>query len=155
MKKFILLFLGLAVIACAGNDEDDIDDASDNRNFLEKYDGFGYGANYDDGDEYFYFSDSSNFLRYVEVGTFETVCVEYSQGQMAEFDMTVNVSIATHNSSRLVVNVDYTEDGENYTDSLEFTVSSDGNTLSVMYDNDPTDVDTFTKTTTTFASLCN
>ena len=105
----------------------------------------------------FFFSNSANFMKYVEVWSDGTDCLEYREGQMTEFDMDVNVSIITNDSSRLVIDVSYVDDGKNYTDRIEFTVSSDGNTLTLRYDDsdNPDDIDIFTKTTSTFAFLCN
>jgi len=126
--------------------------SDDNLPFLEKYDGFGYQY---DG-EYFYFSDSSIFLRFVEIDEADgNSCVEFSEGEINLDGEIINVSIVTNNSSSLLVEWNYIEDGINYTESFEFTVNTSGNTLSIKYDNDPNDIDTYTKTSTTYSSLCN
>ena len=153
MKKLILLFLGLAIMSCGNSDDDTVtDNLDDNLSFLEKYDGFGF--TYDD--VYFYFSDSSIFLRRVELGDEDgNSCAELREGENNVDGQVFIVSIVTNNSSSLLMEYYYTFDGVNYTDSFEFTVNSTGNILSLKYDNDPNAIDTFTKTSTTYSSLCN
>lgn len=156
MKKLVLLPLLFILIACGGTD-DDTDNITDNldndKPFLEKFDGFGYQS---DG-EYFYFSDSTTFLKYVSLDDAEdgNYCVEFQEGQLILDGYEYNISIVTNNSTSLLIEMTWTDDGENIIESYEFTVDSTGNTLSVKYDNDPNDIDLYTKTTTTFASLCN
>ena len=153
MKKYLLLLVGLTFIACSS--DDDVDDTSDARNFLEKYDGFGYEYIDElDDVEYFFFSNSANFIKYVETWNDDTDCLEFREGQVTDG---MNPSIITNDSSRLVVDFSYSEGGDNYTYRIEFIVSSDGNTLTLRYDDsdNPDDIDIFTKTTSTFASLCN
>lgn len=156
MKKLVLLPLLFILIACGGTD-DDTDNITDNldndKPFLEKFDGFGYQS---DG-EYFYFSDSTTFLKYVSLDDAEdgNYCVEFQEGQLILDGYEYNISIVTNNSTSLLMEMTWTDDGENIIESYEFTVDSTGNTLSVKYDNDPNDIDLYTKTTTTFASLCN
>ena len=157
MKKLLLLPLIFTFIACGGTD-DATDNAGgnmeDNRTFLEKYDGFGYYSEDDGVFDYYFFSDSSTFLSYVEVYQDDPYCTEFREGRNDGLDdVEINVSIVTNDSSSLLIQLDYTYDGQSMTESLEFTV--DGNTLSIKYDNDPNDVSTFTKTSTTFASLCD
>ena len=158
MKKLLLLPLIFTFIACGGTD-DETDNAGgnmeDNRTFLEKYDGFGYYFEDDGVFDYYFFSDSPTFLRYVEVYNEDPICNEFQEGtnNRADGDVDINISIVTNDSSSLLIQLDYTYDGQSMTESLEFTV--DGNTLSIKYDNDPNDVSTFTKTSTTFASLCD
>lgn len=156
MKKLLLLPLIFTFIACGGTDDETdnvTDNLDDDRPFLEKYDGFGYQA---DG-EYFYFSDSATFLKYVSIDDEAdgNYCMEFQEGQLIEDGFDYNISIVTNNSTSLLMEMTYTYDGENYTDSYEFTVDATGNSLSVKYDNDINDVDLFTKTSITFASLCD
>ena len=156
MKKIILLPLLFIFIACGGTD-DDTDDITDNldndKPFLEKFDGFGYQS---DG-EYYYFSDSTTFLKYVFLDDAEdgNYCVEFQEGLLIVDGYEYKISIVTNNSTSLLMEMTWTDDGENIIESYEFTVDSTGNTLSIKYDNDPNDIDLYTKTTTTFASLCN
>ena len=151
MKKHLLLLFSLIIIACSKDDD------SDNISFLEKYDGFGYVSTDDIDDSYYvFFSNSNNFITFVEDGDgFDTYCYSFREGNNTEDGFDYSVSIEVNNSSRLVVNIDYVDDGQYYTDILEYSVSSDGNTLTEMYDDDPSDVDTYRRTTTTLAPLCN
>ena len=150
MKKHLLLLFSLIIIACSKDDD------SDNISFLEKYDGFGYVSTDDYDDSYYvFFSNSNNFLNFVEQWDDNTDCYTFREGTTSDWDIDIDVSIVTNNSSRLVINIDYVDDGQYYTDIIEYTVSSDGNTLTEMYDDDPSDVDTYRRTTTTLASLCN
>ena len=150
MKEYLLLLFSLALIACSKDDD------SDNITFLEKYDGFGYVYTEYDDSYYVFFSNSDNFINFVEEGDgFDTYCYSIREGIMTEDGSDIGISIAVNNSSRLVVNIDYVEEGQYYTDILEYSVSSDGNTLTEMYDDDPNDVATYRRTTTTLSSLCN
>ena len=156
MKKLLSLLFVFTLVACGGSDDvDDANDADDNRIFTERYNGFGYEYIYSEMDDvdYYFISNSANFLTYIETIDGVTNCYEYREGQMTNYGEEFNVSITTNDSARLVISVSYTDSGVDYTDSIEFTMSSDGNTLTVKYD--PTDIDTFTKTTATLASLCN
>ena len=152
MKKHLLLLFSLIIIACSKDDD------SDNISFLEKYDGLGFVYTDDYYSDYVFFSNSNNFVTFVEDeygdGN-DTYCFSLREGNNTEDGFDYSVSIVTNNSSRLVINIDYVDDGQYYTDIIEYTVSSDGNTLTEMYDDDPSDVDTYRRTTTTLASLCN
>ena len=154
MKKYLLILFSLALIACSKDDD------SDNISFLEKYDGLGFVSTddyYDDDYSYYvFFSNSNNFITFVDdEDGYDTYCYSLREGTMSDFDDDIDVSIVTNNSSRLVINIDYVDDGQYYTDIIEYSVSSDGNTLTEMYDDDPSDVDTYRRTTTTLSSLCN
>lgn len=158
MKKILLLPLIFTFIACGGTDDDTdnvTDNLDDDRPFLEKYDGFGFQA---DSEEYYYFSDSAKFLKYVEIDDEEdgNYCVELEEGQYIDGNDVWNTSIVTNNSTSLLVEQTVTNNGEIiFTDSYEFTVDATGNSLSIKYDNDPNDVELYTKTSITFASLCD
>ena len=150
MKKYLLLLFSLVLIACSKDDD------SDNISFLEKYDGLGFVYTDDYYSDYVFFSNSNNFITFVEEGDdFDTYCFSIREGNNTDDGFDYGVSIEVNNSSRLVLNIDYVEEGQYYTDIIEYSVSSDGNTLTEMYDDDPSDVDTFRRTTTTLASLCN
>ena len=153
MKKLLLLTTLFLAFACS---KDDGENNEENQTFLEKYDGFGYE---NDGD-YFYFSDSTIFLRYVDVDvdgeTYGTYCEEIREGQQTVDGIFYEISILNNDSSSLLIEVLIDiDEPELYRETQEFTVDSTGNTLTLMYDGDPNDSETYTKTSTTFEFLCN
>jgi hypothetical protein len=148
MKKVLLLFLGLVIVSCSKNDDEET--------FLEKYNGSAYyladlpdldfGEQRVEGDgDYIFISDSDSFLKGVSIkfnyGTFCYI-VEEGRGYMntqkygpqaEQYDWRTNndetISIITNNSSNLVIQI---ENGDGFIERLKFTVDSSGMILTVQ-----------------------
>ena len=86
MKKYLLLLFSLALIACSKDDD------SDNITFLEKYDGLGFLHTDDYYSDYLFFSNSNNFVTFVEDDgdEYDTYCFSLREGNNTEdgFDCT-------------------------------------------------------------------
>ena len=142
MKKLLSLSLIYTFIACGGDDDINLDN---DITFLEKYDGFGYQA----GGIYIYFSNSATFIKSVETGG------EADGNECQEIQEDSNIRIVTNNSTSLLFEENYSDEDYPYVLTYECTVDASGNTLTIKFDNDPNDVVTYTKTTVTYASLCD
>ena len=137
MKKLLFLFTTLLLISCSSEDEESV------TTFLEKYDEYGFT----DGDEYWFFFNDTIFLKYAEPTEF--MCFEIKEGE----NRTFIAEIISNDSQKLLVNLTAPcSDCE--TESLQFTIDSTGNNLTVMYDGDSNDTDSYMKTSTKFASVC-
>jgi len=147
MKKLLLLTTLFLAFACSKDDEGENNE--ENQTFLQKYDGFGYT----DGEEYWFFYDDNIYLRYVEIDE-PNRCVEIMEGANTSDDGEFTTEILTNNSGSLLVEI--TPPGEeNGTESLQFTVDSTGNNLTLIVDGDSEDPYSLRKTATTYSSLCN
>ena len=138
MKKLLFLFTSLLFISCSGEDE-----VNENQSFLDKYDGYGFT----DGDEYWFFFNDTIFLRYAEPAEF--TCFEIKEGE----NRTFIAEIISNDSQKLLIELT-TPCSDCETESLHFTIDSTGNNLTVMYDGDSNDTDSFMKTSTKFNSVC-
>ena len=138
MKKLLFLFTTLLLISCSSED-----DANENQSFLEKYDEYGFT----DGDEYWFFFNDTIFLKHAEPAEF--MCFEIKEGE----NRTFIAEIISNDSQKLLVELT-SPCSDCGTESLQFTIDSTGNNLTVMYDGDSDDTDSYMKTSTKFSSVC-
>ena len=161
MKKLLLLTTLFLAFACSKDDEGENNE--ENQTFLQKYDGMGFKDEYG---EYWFFFDDTYFMAYVVdesdgtgnectlIKEGENLSGPQGEGDEVEF----NVSIVTNDSNSLVYRlVNELPDGGTYTETGKFSVKDSGNTLTLTYDEGTEDEEivTFSKTTTTYSSLCN
>ena len=154
MKKLIILFLGLAVISCGGGD-DEANDASDNRNFLQKYNGYAFAET----DFFVSFHNSEVFMKWKDCSDDgEHMTIEMREGTNSIYSgtdtsdaFTINATILTNNSEELSVSLFYVEDDE--TDVVTYRVNPTGNTLIENYSDD--DEFYIQRTNATISSFCN
>ena len=169
MKKGILLsnsllvLLSIFIYSCSSSDDDsNVNDNTnvDSSNFLEKFDGYGYFYEDEYNDSEFWFfknSPDGNYLNYVEKGYDEDEETPYSFCIGISPDFTngdiVSVELVTNNTLSLLIQVNFEGGGQSTT---EFNVDDSGNTLTVTENDGESEyVQQFSKTSTTFSSLCD
>lgn len=145
MKKAIYLFLTLFLISCSKDDNGGSDEAT---TFTEKYNGYGFK----DGSDYIFISDSTYFLRIVADGE----CFEWREGLNNFFDLTYKITITKNTPTNLVSDMVVIYNNiEEETFTLDLSVSGNNLTAVEVYEDGSRDTTTFSKTNTTFNSLCN
>ena len=152
MKKLLLFTTLLLAFACSKDD-------GENQTFLQKYDGYGFVAEYDLDSEYHFFSDSEYFLKYAYLfpdGDSECALIREGVDSEEGYD----ISILTNEGDTLLIEVEYTyTDGEEEVEQLEYSINSQGDvmTLTYIYDSERSDTDTTTyyRTSETYSDLCN
>jgi hypothetical protein len=155
MKKLLLLFTILLFISCSSEDDNE---TSEPKTFLEKNDGLGFEL-----DEFYYvfFYNDEVFLKTVELGDPTSnnpdeqndYCIQIREGVNNVDGDTEKVVILTNDLDRLVVEFISDYDGEEYCETVEYTVNTTQNAMTEDWDCDIPF--TYFKTTTTYSSLCN
>ena len=86
-----------------------------------------------------------------------TECFSVNEGTNIEEsdNYEFNISIITNENNVLFFEEIYIEDGNTYRDTYRFTSNSAGDQITLMWDEDPDDIEVFTRTNTTHSSLCN
>ena len=110
------------------------------------------------GDLHFYFYNANTFTKIAnryDVNSIE--CFSYREGTNIEEEdnYEFNISIITNENNVLFFEEIYIEDGNTYRDTYRFTSNSAGDQITLMWDEDPDDIEVFTRTNTTHSSLCN
>ena len=154
MKKLLLLTTLFLAFACSKDEGDGDDDSNANQTFLQKYDGFGFYAGDEYADEYWFFYDSDVFLKYVDIDISDGECYHESirTGNTSVDGDSIEIKILKNDQSILTVQVSMTSEGTTEIDTIEFSIDSQGNNLTVLEGNDSS---IFTKTTKSFSSVCN
>ena len=154
MKKSVLLFVGLTIMACS---KDETNDDPKNQTFLESFDGVGFLDQ--EGSVGFYFQNSEVFLKYYAYNDYdETICgsLRTGQNENAWFDdIPTTISIISNESNTLLIEETYIEDGTDFTETIRFMVNPSGNQLTLTFDEEPDEMQTFTRTEVVYTSLCN
>jgi len=145
MKKLILLTTLLLAFACS-KDEGDDDNSNANQTFLQKYDGYGFTED----DNYIYFFDDVFFMKLVS-----DACGEIREGLNTFDGETIKVAIITNDSERLVVRFIEEDEGNTYTQTIEYSVNPSGNALTQMNVNNEEDIVTSFRTETSYSSACS
>ena len=150
MKKLLLLTTLFLAFACSKDDES-------GETFLEKYDGFGFFSGDEYADEYYFFYDSDVFMKYVDISNNADnmdgiYCESIRTGITTVDNVPFEIKIIKNDQSRLTIQVSYTLDGTPTIETTEFSIDSSGNNLTVLEGNDSS---IFTKTATSFESVCN
>jgi len=147
MKKLLFLFTTLLLISCSSEDDNE---TSEPKTFLEKNDGLGF---YDDDGYYVFFYNDDVFMKYVDEFD-EEPCSEFREGYNKN---ETNVTIITNDSERLKVSFDNLEEGD-YDFTNEYVVDVEKNILTETFNiigQNNVEVFKYSKTTTTYSSLCN
>ena len=163
MKKILKLTTSIVLLStflssCSSSDDDsNVNDNTniDNSNFLEKFDGYGYFNDDDEGDEEYWFFNNipdGNYLSYVNTyNNITELCLKISPNFNNE-DI-VSVELVTNNTLSLLIQINFED---NSRDTIEFNVDDSGNTLTVTQnDGDDNYVSLYSKTSTTISSLCD
>ena len=163
LSNSLLVLLSIFIYSCSSSDDDsNVNDNTnvDSSNFLEKFDGYGYFYEDEYNDSEFWFfknSPDGNYLNYVEKGYDEDEETPYSFCIGISPDFTngdiVSVELVTNNTLSLLIQVNFEEGAQSTT---EFNVDDSGNTLTVTENDGESEyVQQFSKTSTTFSSLCD
>jgi len=155
--KFSSIFILMFFYSCTSDDIVSDNPSSNDKDFLEKYDGYGFISD-DDGVEGWYFNNSDQFLKYFfQDSDGSKDCLSLKEGTNNIDGETYTLTIVTNNQLSLLLEIIYNDNDGNddYSESLEFTVDSNGNTLTIKYDNDPDSFETYTKTSLGYSSFCN
>ena len=138
------------MISCS-NDEDN--NTSEPKTFLEKNDGLGF---YDDRYYVFFFNDEV-FLKKVEADVVvdgDHWCTEIREGVNTIYGETENVVILTNDLERLVVKFISNYLDEEYTETVEYTVNPTQNAMTEESESGFIS-NTYFKTTKTYSSFCD
>jgi hypothetical protein len=180
MKKLLLLFTTLLLISCSSEDSDDSlvddnttntdgnssgDNSGSNQTFLEKYDGYKFELVDETSKDYIFFNNDDVFINVVEttindyysdIDDMCTTCQDIKDSEIISlFGDDVEITIVENVSERLILEfLYYDEENGNDIETIEFTVSSTGNSLTLKWNDDPTDTEEYVKTNTNFSSLC-
>ena len=130
MKKFIPVLSILFILLACSKDDTNQQNAEGAQTFLERVDGQGFVFTQTYGEDYFYFSNSSAFLKVIDVENDYTKCSELEEGSILLYGDEGEVRIVTNTYDALLIEIDWRDVG---LEQFEFTLNDTGNILKVSY----------------------
>lgn len=147
LRLSFITFLSLFVISCSGEDGNNNAPTNTPGSFLVEYNGVIWASSNNDSSGAYYISFSQSGATTWDWYDGGDECYEYSY-QFGDVDDVGDVNnVISNTSNTLVIGVTCSEDCDGFTEyTLTFTVSDDGNTLSVVDSDFPDEVDLFYRT---------
>ena len=135
MKKYTLYFLSLILIISCSKEETNSEE-QENETFLQRVNGMGFvnTGNYD-GEQYIYFTNSEQFLRYFEIeGDVEyTICQIWSERSETVDNERIEIKILSNTYQSLILELIWEYQSSSGSSTHEFKVNETESILTYSF----------------------